>query len=145
MFRKVVPGLFTSLHINTWENECAEDIKLESKLCLPSPSKYNSWLITDLYDSWSNVFLGLHLMFAAVTLNVFRSFDSKTFIFLLDSIFKVKLSQSISAGTITLCINWCESHELQKISNLEKKLFSKKRSWKEFQKLCRYFIYFINF
>lgn len=81
---KVVPGLFPALHISTWENECAEDIKLESKLCLLSPSKYNSWLRTDLYDSWSNIVLVWHLMFAAMTLNVFGSFDSKTFSFLLD-------------------------------------------------------------
>lgn len=66
VFHKVVFGLFISLHINTWENEPAEDIKFESKLCLPSPSKYNSWFRTDLYDSWSNIFLGWNLMFVAI-------------------------------------------------------------------------------
>lgn len=53
-------------------------------------------------------------------------------------VLKVKLLQSILAGTITLWINRYKYHELQKISNLRKHfflIFFERRSWKESQKL----------
>ena len=111
--------------------------KIESKFCFLSPSKYNSWFRKDLYGSWSNILLLLHLMFVAVTVSIFGLLIPRHLASWWILVLKVKLLQFTLAGTMILWTNWYECHELQKIFNLGRQnIFNLyKRNLKESQKL----------
>lgn len=136
MFRKAVPGLFTSLDINTWEDECAKDIKLKANFvsCLLLNIIHGLekiFMVHDQIFSCCYIWCLLQWHWASLGLLIPRHLASWWILVL-----KVKLLQFPLAGTMILWINWYECHELQKIFNLGRQnIFNLyKRNLKESQK-----------